>query len=189
MTAQAALSRYLPKPEWYRHGVDPRGIHGVAHAARVLYWADVLARQIAAPGALRGQELRWAAALHDVGRANEGIDPGHGARSAAWVLANLATERPETAALDLDFIAELSRWHEAHGQDVPLMTLELLILKDADALDRARIGDLDPSRLRLTRATRLVDDARALERATNRYGAMTEDAVLRAADRLFGGKA
>lgn len=187
MTDQAGLRRYLPEPEWYRQGVDPLGIHGVAHAARVLYWADVLARQIAAPDALRSEELRWAAALHDVGRANEGVDPGHGERSAAWVLANLTRERPETEDLDVDFVAELCRWHETHGRNVPRMTLELLILKDADALDRARIGDLDPSRLRLTRATRLVDDARALEQATNRYGEMTGEDVLRAARRLFGG--
>jgi hypothetical protein len=185
MSDRAQLSRYLPEPPWYRHGVDPHGIHGVAHAARVLYWADALARQIDAPGALHGEELRWAAALHDVGRANEGIDPGQGERSAEWVLANLARERPETAALDLDFIAELCRWHESHGQDVPRMTLELLILKDADALDRARIGDLDPSRLRLTRALTLVADARALERATNRSGEMTGDEVLSAALRMF----
>jgi uncharacterized protein len=166
--------------------LNPHGIHGVAHAARVLVWTDVLARQLAAPGALRGEELRWAAALHDVGRENEGIDPGHGERSAAWALANLTRERPETAALDVDFIAELCRWHESHREEVPRMTLELVILKDADALDRARIGDLDPSRLRLTKALRLVDDARALERATNRYGGVTGDDVLREAARVVG---
>jgi uncharacterized protein len=186
MTPVERLGRYLPESDWHRFGVDPHGKHGVSHAARVLYWADVLARQIAAPGALRGEELRWAAALHDVGRENEGIDRGHGARSAAWVLANLARERPATAALDLDFIAELCRWHETHDVDVPQMSLELMILKDADALDRARLGDLDPARLRLSQATRLVDDARALERATPVNRALSGEDVLRAAERLFG---
>ncbi len=56
-----------------------------------------------------------------------------------------------------------------------------MILKDADALDRCRIGDLDPSRLRFTVATRLVTAAERLERATDRYGVITAEEVLSAA--------
>ena len=65
------------------------------------------------------------------------------------------------------------------------LSLELVILKDADALDRARLGDLDASRLRLARAQRLIEPAERLEEATNRYGTVTGMDVLRAAEHLF----
>lgn len=179
----SALSRYLPDESWFRF--NPRGIHGAPHTTRVLVWADALAHAIAAPAAIRRDELRWAAALHDLGRVEDGKDPGHGARSADWVLANLAALRSESAALDLLFVAELCRWHETPDQAIGRLSLELLILKDADALDRARLGDLDPSRLRLARSHALVDPAARLERTTDRYGTVTAQDVLDAAARLL----
>ena len=33
--------RSRPRPEWFAH--DPDGIHGIAHAARVLVWAEQVA--------------------------------------------------------------------------------------------------------------------------------------------------
>jgi len=179
------LAGYLPEEEWFRF--NPRGIHGVPHVARVLVWADFLAGAIAGPGAVRRDELRWAAALHDVGRIDDGIDPGHGSRSAEWVTSRLVAVRPGTAGLDLGFIAELCRWHETPDERIGRLSLELVILKDADALDRARLGDLDPSRLRLARSHRLVEAAARLERATNDYGRVTGRAVLAAAERLGAG--
>lgn len=177
------LRPYLPDEAWFRF--NPRGIHGAPHTARVLVWADAIAGAIAAPAALRREELRWAAAVHDVGRTDDGIDRGHGARSAEWVLSRLPSLRPETAGVDLAFVAELCRWHEIRDPEIERFSLELLILKDADALDRARLGDLDPSRLRLARSRRLVAAAEELERATKRYGEVTASDVLAAADRLF----
>ena len=178
----APLVDYLPDDNWFRF--NPRGIHGAPHTTRVLVWAEVLAQALAAPGAIRREELRWAAAVHDVGLVDDGTDPGHGARSAEWLRRHLAAERPVAAALDLDFVAELCRWHETPDRAIGRFTLELAILKDADALDRARLGDLDPSRLRLARALRLIEPAERLERATNRYGTVTGADVLRAAERL-----
>lgn len=176
------LSRYLPDEGWFRF--NPRGIHGAPHTTRVLVWADVLAAAIAGPGSLRREELRWAAAVHDVGRVDDGVDPGHGVRSAAWVAEHLAAERPPTRNLDLDLIAELCRWHETPDREIGRLSVELLILKDADGLDRARLGDLDPGRLRLAKARSLIGPAERLERATNRYGHVTATDVLHAANRL-----
>lgn len=176
------LRRYVADEAWFRF--NPRGIHGVPHTTRVLVWAETLAEDLVGPSGLRREELRWAAAVHDVGRIDDWIDPGHGARSAAWVIDRLASERTETATLDLAFVAELCRWHETADREIGRWSLELAILKDADALDRARLGDLDPARLRLARSHRLIAPAVSLERATNRYGTMTAADVLRAAEQF-----
>ena len=176
------LARYLPDDGWFRFA--PRGIHGAPHTTRVLVWASVLADRLAGTGALRRDELLWAAAVHDVGRENDGIDAGHGTRSAAWVRDRLRTERPESASLDLAVVAELCAWHEIRDLDTPHLTLELVILKDADALDRCRIFDLDSTRLRLAVSHRYIEPAVAIERATNRYGTTTAADVLVTASRV-----
>ncbi|MCC6312595.1 MAG: HD domain-containing protein [Thermomicrobiales bacterium] len=177
------LTRYLPEADWFRH--NPYGIHGVAHAARVLVWSDTLAARMGGP--LRSEELRWAAACHDVGRVNDWTDPEHPARAAAWVAANLAALRPEAAAgFDLAFVAELCRWHTERDDRTMCRSPELDILKDADALDRARLGDLDPNRLRLARAHDLIEPAARLFEATGSGPQATGLVVLAMAERLLG---
>jgi hypothetical protein len=178
------LDRFLPDESWFRF--QPRGMHGAPHTTRVLVWAACLADLIGRPEAIRREELLWAAAVHDVGRENDGVDRGHGARSAEWVLDRLAAERPEAARRDLDFVAELCTWHEVSDDRIERLSLELLILKDADGLDRVRIGDLDPERLRLQHARRLVTAARRLERATCGYGRITAAEALDEARRQLG---
>jgi len=172
----ANLCRYLPDDGWFRF--SPRGIHGSAHVTRVLVWSDTLAGLVGRSGAIRREELRWAAAVHDVGRENDGVDAGHGARSASWVDRELRRYRPEIGDLDVDFVAELCRWHEMPDQQIERLSLELMILKDADALDRCRLGDLDPSRLRLPRAHSLIERAARLERRTCAYGQVSGADVL-----------
>lgn len=183
-TVAADLERYLPDEAWFRRA--PRGIHGAPHTTRVLIWSAVLADVLASSGAIQGEELLWAAAVHDVGRMDDGVDPGHGVRSAAWAVEHLPRLRPEAARLDLGFLAELCIRHETWDREIPRLTLELMILKDADALDRCRIFDLDPARLRLARSLELVTPAEALERATNDYGRVTASDVLMAYRRLAG---
>lgn len=172
------LRRYVPDDPWFRFSL--RRIHGSAHVTRVLVWSETLAGLIGRPDALRREELRWAAAVHDVGRENDGVDAGHGDRSATWVTRELAVLRPETRDLDLAFIAELCRWHETPDRRTERLSLELLLLKDADALDRCRLGDLDPSRLRLARSRTLIERAAQLERLTSRYGQVSGVDVLNA---------
>ena len=178
------LDRFLPDEAWFRF--RPRGIHGAPHTARVLVWAAVLAERIGRPEAIRREELLWAAAVHDVGRVDDGIDRGHGRRSAKWVIANLGTVRRAAATCDLDVVAELCTWHEVADRDVERLSLELLLLKDADGLDRVRLGDLDPERLRFQYARRLVAAAERLERATDNYDQTTAEDVLREAWRQVG---
>ena len=176
MGVALGLVGYLPEEGWFRH--NPRGIHGVAHVTRVLVWAATIADLIGRPDAIRRGELLWAAATHDVGRIDDGIDAGHGERSAAWVRAHLLSERPAVAEVDLDLVADLCTWHLVPDGGIGRLSLELLILKDADGLDRVRLGDLDPNRLRLQVSRRLVPSAERLERATRPHHEQTADRVL-----------
>jgi hypothetical protein len=105
------------------------------------------------------------------------------------VMERLPEVRAETRALDLGLVAELCRWHETPDDEIERLSLELVILKDADALDRCRLGDLDPERLRLSRARRLVGPAERLERLSRNYGSVTAADVLRAAEELALGRA
>ena len=86
------LDQFLPDERWF--GYRPRGIHGAPHTTRVLVWAACLVDRLGRRDALRRDELLWAAAVHDVGRDDDGVDPGHGARSAAWVRDSLAIAQP-----------------------------------------------------------------------------------------------
>ena len=178
MTVRAAdLRRYLTDPAWFRR--EPFGIHGVTHVTRVLVWAAVLADRFGRAPALRVPELYLAAATHDVERIDDWTDTGHGERAAAWVTSCLANERPLARESDLGFVAELDRWHEVTDRQIGRWSLELLLFKDADGLDRVRIHDLDPKYLRTQLAPQLAGDAGRLLDAT--AGLREPGAVLDAA--------
>jgi len=176
------LAKYRPSPSWFAH--NPYGIHGMGHAARVLVWADLIGRQLQSGGiSLSLEAVRWVAVLHDVARLSDGWDSGHGARSADWVAKNRGA-LPFTLPDDLfERVLLCCRSHETSDRDIPVMTPELICIKDADGLDRVRINDLDPSFLRTKTALTLVDQAWNLYRATESADHPWE-AVLQAAPSL-----
>lgn len=151
------LDAYRPATRWFQH--DPWGIHGLAHACRVLVWADRLANEATAAGEQVDVEVvRWAAALHDVGRHDDGRDPDHGKRSAEWLIAHPQLTCQDLSPAQREVVAYCCRWHVPPDGAAPELIPELRILKDADGLDRVRINRLDPALLR-------SDVARALEPA------------------------
>jgi len=152
----------VPRRDWYSMQ-PPSAIHGPAHAARVMVWTTVLTGD----GPLFEAAL-WAAACHDLRREDDGVDPLHGERAAVWVLDELPRKLEEPPA-GLDAIASAVRWH-AHADDETEWRDPLLwVLKDADGLDRVRLGDLDPRRLRSKEARELVPQAEELVRRTRKY--------------------
>ena len=118
----------------------PSAIHGPAHIHRVLL-LSALVCQGEGVGERMVRQVFRAASYHDVGRTFDGYDVDHGARSAL----RLASFHPQ----NLPRALELTR-----------------LLKDADNLDRVRLGDLDPRFLRHSSAKDLTGFA---ERLFQRY--------------------
>ncbi len=154
--------------QWFRH--DSR-LHGVRHAQRVHIYAQRLTALLGWGEDDTRLVLR-AALLHDIGRRHDGEDPRHGAASASrarrlGLVAGLT--RSESCLVlfavtyhsrpDRTAVSELDEWsaRRSDGRDAgvpqdPCRALRILwLLKDADALDRVRLGRweaADPRQLR-----------------------------------------
>jgi hypothetical protein len=149
-------SELVPPPGLFLH---PSRLHGQAHVARVLVHG---LRLIAATGFVDETAKLWAAVyIHDIARQHDGHCTRHGAD--AW--ARLAT-LPDVEALlarggvrqDDHAAIETAVTSHCRGElpkDHPHWRLTSL-LKDADGLDRVRLGDLDPRYLRNPEATSMV---------------------------------
>lgn len=155
------LYEHKTQQSWLLHNSR---IHGVAHMMRVFILQELICDQLEAKDASVDRlATRWAASAHDVGRVDDGVDLEHGRRSAQWMNDDLRQSMsPET----LDTATYAVHWHVPTDSDAPVMTAELKVLKDADALDRVRLGDLDESYLRTDAARGLVDTARQLYEAS-----------------------
>jgi hypothetical protein len=146
-------TRYAPDSRMYLHASR---LHGPAHAARVFLLANMIAER---RGDCDLEVVRWAAAYHDVRRRDDGVDPEHGARSAGLFLLQA---RAQLEPMRQGLAAYAMTWHAPADDQVPYWTPELRVLKDADALDRVRLGDFDPSYLRTPEAHALIGCAREL---------------------------
>lgn len=147
LPSRSLFEQYRPKKEWYLREWAMDGLHGVNHEARVMVMQEILSRLLAKTEGLEMDQeaLRWAAVTHDVRRVDDDYDTQHGKRSAEWVLQTLSHLVPSSR---LKVVAYINRWHATWDNGIPEMTTELAIFKDADALDRARLGDLKPGLLR-----------------------------------------
>ena len=142
----------VPRRDWFTMH-PPSSLHGFGHAARVMVWTTVLAGDTDL-----FEPALWAAACHDLCRENDDIDAGHGERAAIWVLEELPRHLEEPPE-DIDRIASACRWHAHSDAEAGWRDDLLWLLKDADGLDRVRLGDLDPRQLRSANARDLVDSA------------------------------
>lgn len=138
---KAVLHKYKPANEWFLRG--PNGVHGITHQARVLVNQEVLSSLVESdvPKKLDHEALRWAASTHDLRRMDDGVDRRHGIRAATWVEEEIRASIPATS---LETTLYLNTWHVPHDSSAPMMTSELAIFKDADALDRGRLEELYP---------------------------------------------
>lgn len=151
---------WLPDSEW----------HTKTHCARVLLLALVIGHQ----KKLSDEEkdaLAMAAVFHDSRRLDDGIDKGHGSRAAEYYK-NYCAEHH----LPFDELTYYMTYY--HDQDDALGVSEIVksssltergvlmyqVFKDADALDRFRLGPnaLDAKFLRTEEAHGLVDFAKYL---------------------------
>lgn len=148
-------------------GVDgSRGLHGIGHTLRVWLHADALARDLTLPQ-WECEAVRLAALWHDIGRTDDSADYFHGAKSAGKVVGLGLHESVEPIVLEHALFAVT--WHCGDEQraagaarwtsDAESAVRILSVLKDADALDRVRLGDLDESWLRFAPSCLRVDRA------------------------------
>lgn len=153
--------------------------------ARVFILQELICDKLHADGiAVNREALRWASMAHDVGRVDDGVDLSHGWRSAKWITGNLSGQMsPEL----LDTVTYIVHWHVPQDWEAPALTTELKVLKDADGLDRVRLGDLDHHFIRTNAAMSLIslaDDLYQSYLAINRNNRDPFTAVLKAAQKL-----
>lgn len=178
--ARAWLARKPDVPAcWFRYDSC---LHGVSHTQRVHVLAQ---RLIAKLGCIQadGELVLHAALWHDIGRHGDGVEPEHGASSVARAdelslthcltptdaavvrFAILRHSLPDREAPRLASRLATSP-DEARRLAEPERALRVLwLLKDADALDRIRLGwgeGADPRQLRHGEAIALIPFTSAL---------------------------
>ncbi|MDO4290495.1 MAG: isochorismatase family cysteine hydrolase [Eggerthellaceae bacterium] len=146
-------------------------LHGPAHTRRVLLYALSLAFQRGLDAA-DTDLLATCAVFHDTRRWDDWMDTGHGARAAEHYA---ACQRSAGATPD-ELAQDIMAFHDVDdAKDAPVIArkhgqrgLELYrMFKDADALDRFRLGEdaLDERFLRTVEAKNLIDAARSISLA------------------------
>lgn len=130
-------------------------IHGQDHIERVIFYSLVLAWKYDLDRA-DTDILRYAASLHDTRRENDGYDTEHGHR-AAEKSTNYAYDLSDE---DKEILKGVMTAHSRHDKKMEESLEEFDIkdfdrammlskfFKDADGLDRVRLGDLNTSFLR-----------------------------------------
>ncbi len=142
------------------------GIHGVGHTRRVLVHACEIAGELGLC-AWECEALELAACWHDIGRTHDGADHYHGAKSAVKVVGLGLQAGIEPAVLEVALFAVTHHCgDEAHAEQGTHWTINpaatrrvFRVLKDADGLDRVRLGDLDPAMLRHDISRERIDRA------------------------------
>ena len=156
------MNPIIPFPSLYLPG-----IHGLAHAYRVLRLVQRISEAEKASPAQR-RILAFCAVFHDIGRVNDGKDPGHGFRSITKLRDNGFFGLREFDTPLVHYIIEnhcitdssafenVAKYAVAE-RDVAVLLLKMF--KDADNLDRVRLGDFDGRYLRCAASRGLVEMA------------------------------
>lgn len=144
------LNALIPHPSDFAHSSKT---HGQAHVGRVMIHAF---RLIDATGLADEASRLWGAVyLHDLARTHDGFDEVHGMHAVMRVnestdlqerLIARGVQSDDPSMLLAVMMHCLPDDHPAYGGK-PIWPF-LQLLKDVDALDRVRFGDLDPSYLR-----------------------------------------
>lgn len=136
-------------------------LHGIAHVYRTMI--NVLWLAWLRQDAEYGRLAFFGAYVHDLARVHDEYSETHGADSVqrAMPLYEPLFTQYGVDKCQMNYIREAVRQHAypetLTPQDAGWMTLAML--KDADALDRCRIGDLNVDYLRLPESLELVDAA------------------------------
>jgi len=123
------------------YALDPNGVHGVSHWARVYE----IGSELASRNGANLRVVRLFALFHDSRRRNERIDPGHGARGAEFC-AELHGALFQLSGAEFDILYRACELHTDGMTEDSDLTVRTCW--DADRLDLARAGIMtDPDRL------------------------------------------
>lgn len=148
---------------------DKSNLHGINHVVRVLFNAYAVTT-LENVNAEDRKIVIEAAKLHDIGRVSDGEDEENGNQSA--IKARKMLEDKGFSAEEINLICFIIKEHslprtknEKDIEELPEALRQrykycLKLLKDADKLDRVRLGDLDSKRLSTDSAKRLVGVAK-----------------------------
>jgi hypothetical protein len=185
------LNALIPHPSDFAH---PSKIHGQSHVGRVMIHAF---RLIEATGAADEASRLWGAVyLHDLARTHDGFDEVHGMHAVMRVnestdlqerLIARGVQSDDPSMLLAVMMHCLPDDHSVYGGK-PVWPL-LAMLKDVNALDRVRFGDLDPSYLRFPESRGMVKFAEDLYSQTHRRvkeGPNYFSDLMKVAERILG---
>ncbi len=143
-------------------------IHGIGHIERVLLFGGLIAMHNQCNEADTAL-LLTACSYHDIGRVNDSLDDDHGKRSSEMLPSVIALPAEDMAIVQAAIYAHSvddSRMEDiirAFGIYDKQRALNIArMLKDADALDRVRVFDLNPNYLRFACSKNYVDFANTL---------------------------
>ena len=185
------MNALIPHPSDFAHASK---IHGQAHVGRTMIHAF---RLIEATGMHEEASRLWGAVyLHDLARTHDGFDEVHGMHAVMRVnestdlqerLVARGVQSDDPSMLLAVMMHCLPDDHSAYGGK-PIWPL-LALLKDVDALDRVRFGDLDASYLRFEATRGMVKFAQDLYSQTHRRvkeGPNFFTDLLKVAERILG---
>lgn len=141
-------------------------LHGALHTERVLLYAIILGGQIFHSDTICNEILAHASVFHDTRRMDDSYDVGHGARASIYYKQfchdNGFLYYPEAATImrfhDTDDAAGLEMIKKEFDERSQMVSKLYKVFKDADALDRWRLGPhgLDERYLRTPQSKKLV---------------------------------
>lgn len=158
---KSLFDKFFINEAWFKR--EPFSIHGILHEYRVLIFAFLIGKKEGA----NVNALCYASIFHDTQRNNDGLDLEHADRAAEWV--------NKFDIPNIDKVSQIIKWHTPSDKDIPDLNLEIKCFKDADALDRWRIGDLDKKYLRTETAKELLDFSKKLFNLTDNNKQTTKD--------------
>lgn len=150
-------------------------IHGIGHIERVLLFGGLIAMGNQCNEA-DTRLLLTACSYHDIGRRDDSLDDDHGRRS--------SEKLPQVITLPTEDMAIVQAAIYAHSINDVLMEETIRnfgihdrqralniarMLKDADALDRVRVMDLNPAFLRFPCSCQYVDFAYELYKSYEKH--------------------
>jgi len=186
-----SLNSLIPHPSDFAHVSKT---HGQAHVGRVMVHAFRLIDAIGLPE--EASRLWGAVYLHDLARTHDGFDEVHGMHAVMRVnestdlqerLIARGIQSDDTSMLLAVMMHCLPDDHSVYGGK-PIWPF-LQLLKDVDALDRVRFGDLDPSYLRNEATRGMVKFAEDLYSQSHRRvkeGQNYFTDLLKVAERILG---